>query len=180
MIESFGKFAFEKRVVVPEGFYFGMGDYATTLPKPAATAILKYQLDSIDYLLRTIIAQGADEIISVEREPIALEKGEEDPEKTERVVKYPVKLSFVTGHDGFRDFLNLVSNDKNFYIIRVLRVDNEAKIGPSKNLEQKRLAKDPTTGEVMEVVEGQDPVLPDFRSMMPGSCSAMRSSESVP
>jgi len=158
MIESFRKFAFEKRVVVPEGFYFGMGDYATTLPKPAATALLKYQLDSIDYLLRTVIAQGADEIISVERETIALERGEADPEKTERVVKYPVKFSFVTSHDGFRDFLNLVSNDKKyFYIIRVLRVDNEVKTGPSKNIEQKRLAKDPTTGEVVEVVEGQDP-----------------------
>ena len=158
MIESFQKFAFEKRVVVPEGFYFGMQEYSTTLPKPAATGILKYQLDSVDYLLRMIVNQGADEIIAVEREQTALEKGEPDPEKSKRVVKYPVKLSFVTSHDGFRSFLNLVSNDKKyFYIVRVLRVDNEVKAGPSKNLESKRLAKDPTTGEVVEVVEGQDP-----------------------
>jgi len=157
MIEAFQKFAFEKRVVVPDGFYFGMKEYATTLPKPAATGILKYQLDSVDYLLRTLIDQGADEVIAVEREQTALEKGEEDPEKTQLVAKYPVKLSFVTSHDGFRKFLNMVSNDKKyFYIVRVLRVDNEVKEGPSKNMETKKLAKDPTTGEVVEVAEGQD------------------------
>lgn len=157
MIESFQKFAFAKRVVVPEGFYFGMQQYANTLPKPAATGILKYQLDSVDYLLRTVIDQGADEIIAVDREPIALEKGDGDPERTQLVAKYPVKLSFVTSHDGFRKFLNLVSNDKKyFYIVRVLRVDNEVKAGPPKNTETKRLAKDPTTGEVVEIAAGQD------------------------
>jgi hypothetical protein len=159
MIESFQKFAFEKRVVVPEGFYFGMQEYSTTLPKPAATGILKYQLDSVDYLLRTIIDHGADEVISLDREQTALERGEEDPEKTQRVAKYPIKVCFVTSHQGFQKFLNVVSNDKKyFYIVRVLRVDNEVKTGPSKNLESKRLAKDPKTGEVVEVVEGQDPV----------------------
>jgi hypothetical protein len=163
MIEAFRKYAFDKRVVVPEGFYFGMTEYASTLPKPAATGILKYQLDSVDYLLRMIVDQGADEIISVDREQTALEKtveaGQEvvDPEKTQQVAKYPVKISFVTSHDGFRNFLNLVSNDKKFfYIVRVLRVDNEVKGGPPKAIEEKRLAKDPTTGEVTEVVEGQD------------------------
>jgi hypothetical protein len=51
----------------------------------------------------------------------------------------------------------MVSNDKKyFYIVRVLRVDNEVKEGPSKNTETKKLAKDPTTGEVVEVAEGQD------------------------
>ena len=164
MIEAFRKHAFEKRVDLPEDFYFGMNEYASTLPKPGATGILKYQLDSMDYLLRTIIAQGSDEIISVEREQMAVEKtpeaGQEvvDPEKTERVAKYPIKISFVTGNDGFRNFLNLVSNDKKyFYIVRVVRVDNEVKVGPPKNVEAKRLAKDPTTGEVIEVTEGQDP-----------------------
>jgi hypothetical protein len=157
MIEKFREHAFQQRVVIPEGFYFGMDEYATTLPRPEATGILKYQLDSVDHLLRSIIANGADEIISLQRERTAVEAGQENPELRNRVVKYPVKVSFVTGHDGFRDFLNTVSNDKSFfYIVRVLRVDNETKEGPSKSVEQRRLAKDPTTGEVIEITEGQD------------------------
>jgi len=157
MIEDFREHSFQRRVLIPEGFYFGMDEYATTLPRPEATGILKYQLDSVDHLLRTIISHGANEIISLQRERTAVEAGEESPELRNRVVKYPVKVSFVTSHDGFRDFLNTVSNDKSyFYIVRVLRVDNEGKVGPSKNVEQRRLAKDPATGEVVEITEGED------------------------
>jgi len=123
----------EKPVSLPDDFYFGMGKYEKGgLPPQAATGILNFQLDAIERLLRVIIENGAEEIYSFDREITPLEEpGGENPELTAQVAKYTVTVSFLTSHDGFRKFLNEVSNDKEFfYIVRVLRVDNEAKEGP--------------------------------------------------
>ncbi len=154
-IEEFEAYALEKRVIVPEGFYFGMDQYQTSLPRPDATGILKYQLDATNYLLKTIVETGADEIIAFEREPSPVERGEADPEATQRVVKYTTEISFRTTHDGFQRFLNEVSNDEEyFFIVRVLRVDNEVKTGPSKDVLRPTIYRDPETNEV--VVEAED------------------------
>ena len=135
--EEFERYAVKNRVITPDDFYLGMGSYQFQLPRPEATGILAYELGAIQHLLKIIIDNGADEIFSLEREQTAVEMGKPDPEKTERVVKYTLTVSFQTTHEGFQDFLNKVSNDKEyFFIVRVLRVDNQKKEGPEKVVAQ--------------------------------------------
>lgn len=150
----------DKPVLLPEDFYFGMNKYEKGgLPPQAATGILKYQLDAIERLLKVMIATGSDEIYRFVREttPLELPDGK-DPELTSQVAKYTVTVGFLTTHDGFRNFLNNISNDREFfYIVRVLRVDNEIKDGPERNVEQQVIMRNPETGEVVNVgAEGAD------------------------
>lgn len=146
----------EKPVIIPEDFYFGMNKYEKGVPPEAATGILKFELDAIERLLKMIIQFGSDEIYRVVREETPLEKGDKDPELSHQVAKYTVTVGFLTTHDGFRNFLNAVSNDKEFfYIIRVLRVDNEAKDGPERNVEVPKVFRNPETGEVVNVEAGK-------------------------
>lgn len=144
----------EKPVILPADFYFGMNKYEKGgLPPEAATGILKFQLDAIKRLLEVLIETGCDEIFRFDREttPLELPDGK-DPEKTSQVAKYTVTTSFVTTHDGFRNALNAISNDKEFfYIVRVLRVDNEVKDGPERNVQQAAVFRNPETGEVVNV-----------------------------
>lgn len=150
----------DKPVLLPDDFYFGMNKYEKGgLPPQAATGILKYQLDAIERLLKVMIATGSDEIYRFVREttPLELPDGK-DPELTSQVAKYTVTVGFLTTHDGFRNFLNNISNDKEFfYVVRVLRVDNEVKDGPERNVEQQVIMRNPETGEVVNVgAEGAD------------------------
>jgi hypothetical protein len=144
----------EKPVILPDDFYFGMNKYEKGgLPPQAATGILKFQLDAIERLLKVIIETGSDEIYRFDREitPLELADGK-DPEQTAQVAKYTVTVSFLTPHDGFRNFLNVVSNDKEFfYVVRVLRVDNETKDGPARNVTAQAVFRDPETGDVVNV-----------------------------
>lgn len=156
-LEEFQAYANGVPAILPEEFYLGMGAYQTSIPPQPATGILKFQLESIDHLLRLIIDSGSDELFALQREPTPLELGGEDPEETALVAKYTVTLSFRTSHEGFRQFVNLVSNDDQFYyIIRVLRVDNEAKEGPIKNVDKGNVFRDRDGKVVLELPEGAD------------------------
>jgi len=149
-ILEFREYRLEERVVIPEDFYMGFAKYQFAEPEPGATGILDYQLQAVDHLLRLAIDSGADVIYALNREETAVERKEEDPEKTQRVVKYPITFSFRTSHEGFREFLNQVSNGKDyFYLVRVLRVDNEVKDGPTKDIQEQDIWVDKTTGEVI-------------------------------
>jgi hypothetical protein len=157
-VDSFRTYRQQKLVIIPDDFYFGMNKYEKGgLPPEAATGILKFQLDAFDRLLKVIIETGSDEIFRFAREmtPLELPNGK-DPELTSQVAKYPVMISFLTTHDGFRNFLNATSNDKEFfYVVRVLRVDNEIKEGPQKVVEQQVIYRNPETGEVVNVEPGK-------------------------
>jgi hypothetical protein len=157
-VDGFRTYRQQKLVIIPDDFYFGMNKYEKGgLPPEAATGILKFQLDAIERLLKVIIETGSDEIYRFSREmtPLELPDGK-DPERTSQVAKYTVTVGFLTTHDGFRNFLNATSNDKEFfYIVRVLRADNEIKEGPQKNVEQQVIYRNPETGEVVNVEPGK-------------------------
>ena len=129
-----------------------MGTYQTQLPRPGATGILAYELEAIQHILKIIIDNGATEIYSLDREQTAVELGQPDPEQSERVVKYTFQVSFETTHQGFQDFLNKVSNDDSyFFIVRVLRVDNEEKQGPEKVVARPVVVRDKDGNPVTDI-----------------------------
>ncbi len=155
--EEFERYAVQKRVVTPSDFYLGMGTYQFQLPRPEATGILAYELGAIQHLLKIIVDNGADEIYNLQREETAVELGQPDPEKTERVVKYTFKVGFQTTHQGFQDFLNAVSNDKEyFFIVRVLRIDNEKKVGPERVVARPTVIRTPDGEVVTDIPVGPD------------------------
>ena len=149
-IEEFRAYAIERRVVVPDNFYLGMNAYEEGIPKKEATGILNFELEAIQFLLRMIIDSGADEIYSLSREETPQERGEPNPELESRVVKYTLQVSFEIEHGGFQNFLNQISNEKEyFFVTRVLRIDNEEKFGPPRNVMKQTVVKDPETGQVV-------------------------------
>lgn len=145
-------------VALPDGFYLGFEDYRSDVPRDEkAAGILKYQLDAIVHVVRTAMDNGAVQIYALQRQYTPQEEGKPDPEETEIVAKYPFTFSFRTTHEGFQDFVNQISNDDQyFFIIRVLRVDNEKKEGPEREYEQGSVYVDKDGNPVVELPEGAD------------------------
>lgn len=144
-IEAFKALAKKKGVKITgdKEFYMAMDAYRTTLPRPKAVPLLDYQLGAIEYLLTQLADAGATELIALKREllPVeAAESGEGEGKEggvpadgSSVVAKYPVSLSFETKHPALVKFVNQITNDdKYFFILRALRVDNSSKEGSLK------------------------------------------------
>ena len=132
-VTDFRKHAGDSNFVLnlEEDFQLGFDAYSNSVPNPKIVPILDFELQAIDYLLRQIIASGAESMDFFSRDLIAGEVG--GPEKTDSgvVQKYPVRVGFVTSHSGFENLINNISNGKEFfYILRVLKVTNEQPEGP--------------------------------------------------
>jgi len=119
-------------------FYMAMDAYRNTLPNAKAVPLLDYQLGAIEYLLNTLVEAGATELIHLDRELLPVEvaasggtaEGGAPSNSSSVVAKYPVNLTFETRHPAFQKFVNQITNDdKYFFILRALRVDNSEKDG---------------------------------------------------
>lgn len=118
-------------------FRLGFDAYQTTLPTPELVPILDYELESIDKLVRVLVDAGAESLSLFQRDPVPGEPGAIEQGDSGVVHKYPVRMRFRCDHDALQEFINQVSNDReNFYIIRVLKVENDAKTGPFKGASQ--------------------------------------------
>lgn len=114
-------------------FQLGFDSYANTLPAPEIVAILDYELDAIDHLLRKLIDSGVEMMTSFERDLIPGESGSSQAQDSGLVHKYPVRLRFRGSFDSIQQFINGIANDKEFfYIVRVLKVRNDVVEGPAK------------------------------------------------
>ena len=117
-------------------FYMAMDAYRANLPNSEAVPLLDYQLGAIDYLLNMLIEEGATELIGVQRELLPVEmpgdsaKGGGAAGSSVVASKYPVSLTFEAKHPAFVKLVNRITNDnKYFFILRALRVDNSEKEG---------------------------------------------------
>lgn len=119
-----------------EEFYMGMDAYRAKLPDSKAVPLLYYQLSAIEYLLNMLAEEGATGLISLQRELLPVEMssgGGEGEASTTVVAKYPVSLTFESKHPAFVEIVNKITNDnKYFFILRALRVDNSEKEGVPK------------------------------------------------
>jgi len=114
-------------------FQLGFDGYANTLPSPDLVPVLDYELEAIDHLLRTLVGSGGESMSSFVRDPIPGEPGGAEKQENGVVHKYPVRLQFKASFDSFQKFVNALANDKTFfYIVRVLKVKNEATEGAAK------------------------------------------------
>lgn len=134
-VEEFLKTASESQFQIDEKeqFFMAMEEYQSAIPKPEVVPLLNYQLEAIDHLLRTMVDSGIERLNLVSRDSLPLEVAAADaaPAALKVVEKYPLRVRFVADHPSFQEFVNRVSNDKEyFFIIRVLRVENSSPTGP--------------------------------------------------
>jgi len=114
-------------------FQLGFDSYANTLPQPELVPVLDYELEAIDHLLRTLVDCGAETISAFQRDAIPGEVGSTGKHESGVVHKYPVRFRFNGSFEAFQKFVNALANDKEFfYILRVLKVKNEATEGALK------------------------------------------------
>jgi hypothetical protein len=114
-------------------FQLGFDSYANTLPQPESVPFLDYELEAIDHLLRSLVESGAELISGFERDAIPGEVGGAENHDSGVVHKYPVRFRFEGSFDTLQTFVNTLANDKEFfYILRVLKVKNEATEGALK------------------------------------------------
>lgn len=153
---------------------FGFEKYATSLPKPAATTKLSYQLGATQWLLTKLAEAKPAALLNVNRTVLPIEDGKEAakpaPPKEGKKKKskkggrksakkgaskpteappyelMPMELTFTANEAGVRQFLKqMVNSEKYFFSIRALRISNEKQVGPTQ-----RDANFPTTTPAAE------------------------------
>ena len=114
-------------------FQLGFDAYSNSVPTQEIVPILDYELKAIDHLLRTLMTSGAESMDHFSRDLIPGEVGGPERQEISVVHKYPVRIGFRSSHPSYREFINKISNDKEyFYILRVLKVVNDVTEGPLK------------------------------------------------
>ncbi len=135
-VQEFREFAKAGGLVIEgtEEFQLGFDAYASSsIPAPDVVPILDYELEAIEHLLRELVTSGVSSLKSFERDSIPGEAGSSGQYESGVVHKYPVRLRFQSPYAAFQKFVNQIANDKNyFYIVRVLKIENEATDGPPK------------------------------------------------
>lgn len=132
-----------KNIKVPERFSLGFERYLTDLPRPEAAAPLARQLAAVKLVADAIIDSQVSEIRSLTRQELPEERGAaagEDagknaPGKSAKtlVEKHPIQLDLVGKQPQIRNALNkIVTSDKQFYIPRLITVNNEKQDGPTR------------------------------------------------
>lgn len=136
-VEDFRLFAKANAFAIETGneFLLGFDAYADKMPDPDLVPLLYFQMDAIDHLLRKLVTSGAKSMTSFERDPLPGESGSRESSSGAVIQKYPVRIRFQTDHDSLQGFINELANDREFfYIIRVLKVQNENQEGPLKQI----------------------------------------------
>ena len=147
---ALGDRARASKVQLPENFNLGFDEYATSLPNGLAAPRLGRQLKAIEWLANTIVDAQVDVLNGLARSTLPEEKAALTP--TQVAAKLPgrtpkaveesagivdstsVDLAFTGSSAAARRVFNQVTSTKEqFYIIRALRVKNQADKGPKRD-----------------------------------------------
>jgi hypothetical protein len=120
---------------LPDKFGLGFERYLTETPRKEAASTLGRELKAVEFIVNELIDSKVESITSVIRPPLPEENGTITPKgKLPLVTKEEFDVTFICEQGRFRKILNeLVDTKKQFYIIRLLRVKNQALTSPSKN-----------------------------------------------
>ncbi len=127
------------RVKLPENFYLGFDEFATTLPSVAAAPLLGQDIGQIELLLNVLIDAPVDAITGLKRgtlsaEPTASPAPQKAITAAPTVVERAVlDLTFTASPSAMRKVLNQIAgSDRQFFVVRALQVRNEQQKGPSR------------------------------------------------
>lgn len=142
--------------ILPAEFNLGFDQYTSELPKSDQVAAeLSTYLDSVDQIVRVVMKSGVASLISMERSPLASEKGDASttpaPRSTNvrggqsRAAAAPAPVSITerrkvqimirADQSALQTFLSALASPSEmpyFTVARLVRVENEAQIGPAR------------------------------------------------
>jgi len=127
-------------VKLPEKFYLGFSEYQNMPPKTEAASALDRQLRAVQLAVETLLENKVDSIEGIIRTPLPEEAEVKTPapapaakplgtkktaEKPVLFTKYPFEIDFTSDQARFRRTIDaLVANDKQFFVVRPLTIDN--------------------------------------------------------
>ena len=129
-------------VRLPDKFYLGFDEFASTLPHTLAAASLGQELRQIEYLLDALFEARVDALTLFRRtqsregqapsSPPPNKKSGATPVNGTRVIEHNVvEATFLSTPAAARKFLNQISaTTEQFFIVRLLHVRNEKDKGP--------------------------------------------------
>lgn len=119
-------------LVLPDSFFCGFKAYTGKLPPRAATGVLGYQLEAINEVLLVLANSGATELLNLHRPLLEEETGKRFRALDQAVARpLPLEFTFRGPEKSLRNFVNTLSaSDRNYWVIRSLRVGNEKKDPP--------------------------------------------------
>jgi hypothetical protein len=139
----------EQGVQLPEGFYLGFEEYRDRLPIGKAAGPLGRQLDAIQSVVAILLDNRVDQIGAVERRPLPEEDRSAKPAEgdgEELVKRNPFTITMVSGPSAFRRVINTKVSAQQFYILRLMTVQNEELTGPVRGIPEAAAPPSPPDG----------------------------------
>lgn len=137
------------RVKLPDRFYLGFDEFASTLPNSLAAPLLGRELKQIEWLLGTLCEAHVDALLSFRRTPLREERAAVSPvsmptmkkpaavaaTSPQAIERSVIDASFVSTPGAARKVLNQIAGaTEQLFIIRSLRVRNEKEKGPPREM----------------------------------------------
>jgi hypothetical protein len=137
------------KVQLPNNFFLGFDEYATSLPNPVAAPLLGQELRAVELLLGAIVDAHVDALSRFARSPLPEEKANPSPTPTPTTTRggrvasanvpvtpvtiRAVEISFSASPAAARKALNQIASAKEqLFIIRSLEVKNQVDKGPKR------------------------------------------------
>lgn len=145
------------RVKLPETFFLGFDEFATTLPTTEAAPALGQELSQIELLINILIDAHVDavtsstRIVPAEAAPPAIAPNASMPSSI--VQRAIVDLSFAASPSAMRKVLNqIASSEGGFSVVRTLHVQNDQPKGPAREASGKNSATAASAGAIKFIV----------------------------
>lgn len=135
------------KVRLPEHFYLGFDEFAAGLPNALAAPLLAQELAQVESLLDILFEARVDGLTSFRRMPLLQEQGTvliptSASSKTGPIQKTAgnalernlIEISFASTATAARKVLNQIVASKQFFVIRLLHVQNEKEKGPPREV----------------------------------------------
>ncbi len=163
--------AFEtSQATVPGGFLVGFEAYASGVAQGDATSLMAYQMGAMEWLFVKLAEARPEALINVYRQPLTEEKGAPyDYAKNQISRDLPMEITFSGSARAVREFMSSLVDSKDYYFIpRVIRVENEKQVGPTRSDAQFKTVSTSTApegfdpaalGAVTDLVPAGDPAV---------------------
>lgn len=128
--------AFEaSQTTLPSSFLLGFEGYANTIAHSDATNLLAYQVGAMEWMFVKLADARPKALLNVYRKPLPEEKGQAYEYQAGQVSRdLAFEVTFSGSARAMREFLGSLVDSKEYYFIpRVIRVENEKQVGPSRN-----------------------------------------------
>ena len=175
--------AFEtSQTTLPPSFMLGFEPYSNSVAQGEATPLLTYPVGALEWLFTTLAEARPVSLINVYRKPLPEEKGREFSYAKGQVARdLPVEVTFSGTSKSLREFMSALVDSKDYYFIpRVVRIENEKQLGPTRSDAQFKTASTaPAEGgfDIANFTAGADVVPPADGAAAPVLPSAPASEE---